>query len=448
MKKRIMILIITVFAILVGLFIYRNTLSSEINKLQLDNYFTALEKNNGFMGSVAVFKKGELLYSKTVGFSDFEKKMKADKHTKYRIGSTTKTFTAVLTLKAVEEGKLSLDDKLNIYFPNIVNAKDIKIIHLLNHRSGIYSITSEPDFLNWRTKPKTREEILAIIKSGKSQFLPNSKAYYSNSNYILLTYILEDIYKKSYNDILKDKITKPLQLRNTYLDDKINTQDKESKSYRFIADWEAELESDISIPLGAGGMVSNPIDLAKFIKALFKGEILNPKTVKKITTFQETVGLGLFETVINGKVAYEHPGTIDGFRANYIYIPENDIIYTLMTNGLNFKEKDIQKTVLDAVYGKPIEIPEFEPTYEVTSKNLDTYLGVYTTSEIQHFKITINKKGTILTAQGTMQELFSTMAIDKHKFRIGAIGVKIEFKPNENIMIWEQNGKTIIFRRE
>lgn len=450
MKKKIIILTITALILLAGLFTYRSTLSSGFNKFQLDNYFTALEDGNKFMGSIAVLQEGKLIYSKTMGFADYESKIETDENTKYRIGSTTKTFTAVLTLKAVEEGKLSLDDKLDKFFPNIKNAKTIKIEYLLNHRSGIYSLTSEPDFLNWRTETKTRGQILSIIESGESQFEPNSKAFYSNSNYILLTYILEDIYGKDFNSILKEKITIPLQLTNTYLDDDINTADKECKSYRFVSDWEVQPETNISIPLGAGGMVSNPVDLATFIKALFNGEILRPETLEKMKSFQETAGLGLFETEINGKIAYEHPGVIDGFRANYVYIPEDDLIYTFTANGLNFKDRDIQKAVLNAVYNKPIEIPEFGPTYPINSEDLDKYLGVYSSPELYDglMKITIDKKDNVLTAQGTMQELFSARATDKHQFRIGAIGAKFEFKPEENTMIWTQNGKTNIFKKE
>ncbi len=449
MKKGIIIITIIIVAMLVGFYIYRSTLSPDFNKFQLDNYFSTLEDGNKFMGSVAVMKEGEIVYSKTVGFSDYENKTKADENTKYRIGSTTKTFTAVLTLKAVEEGKLSLEDKLDKFYPRIKNAKDIKIEYLLNHRSGIYSVTSEPNFLDWRTEDKTRDEILTIIRNGESQFAPNSKAYYSNSNFILLTRILEKVYGKTFNEILKEKITEPLQLSNTYLDDTIDTSKKESKSYKYIADWSVEPETSISIPLGAGGMVSTTIDLVKFVKALFGGEILNQETLKKMKNIQDTVGLGIFEIDVNGKIAYEHPGTIDGFRANYIYIPEDDLIYTFATNGLNFKDRDIQKTVLDAMYNKPFKIPEFGPTYDVTSEELDQYLGLYSSPDVPKWlKITIGKNGNILTAQGTMQDLFPATAIDKHTFRIGAIGAKFEFKPEENKIIWEQNGKTSVWTKE
>ncbi|MBQ6101392.1 MAG: serine hydrolase, partial [Bacteroidales bacterium] len=79
------------------------------DKAKLDNYFGKLEENNKFMGSVAVAKKGEIIYTKSVGFVDVENNVKATEKSKYRIGSVSKSFTAVLVLKAVEEKKIDLD---------------------------------------------------------------------------------------------------------------------------------------------------------------------------------------------------------------------------------------------------------------------------------------------------------------------------------------------------
>ncbi|MBW7940900.1 MAG: beta-lactamase family protein, partial [Candidatus Kuenenia stuttgartiensis] len=99
--------------------------AQNFDKTKLDNYFNALEANNKFMGSVAVSKDGAIIYSKTVGFSDVENNIKANDISKYRIGSITKTFTAVLVLKAMEEKKIKLDEKLSKYYPTIKNADKI-----------------------------------------------------------------------------------------------------------------------------------------------------------------------------------------------------------------------------------------------------------------------------------------------------------------------------------
>ncbi|OXB00486.1 peptidase, partial [Flavobacterium oncorhynchi] len=161
---------------------------------KLDNYFNALEVNDKFMGSVAISQNGEIVYTKSIGFADVEKKIKATKNSKYRIGSISKSFTAVLILKATEEKKLDLTQTIYKWFPTIKNADKISIKQLLSHRSGIHNFTDDNEYLTWNTQPKTEKEMLEIIAKGGSDFEPDSKAEYSNSNFVLLTYIANSGY--------------------------------------------------------------------------------------------------------------------------------------------------------------------------------------------------------------------------------------------------------------
>ena len=108
---------------------------TNFDKSKLDNYFNALEQNNKFMGSVAVSKNGEVIYTKSVGFTDVENNVKSTDNSKYRIGSISKTFTAVLILKAVEEKKINLSQTINKWFPTLKNAKKCegKISNVLSY---------------------------------------------------------------------------------------------------------------------------------------------------------------------------------------------------------------------------------------------------------------------------------------------------------------------------
>ncbi len=212
------ILIVTAAIILLSQLAF----SQSIDKAKLDKFFDTLEANNKFMGSLAVIRDGELIYSKSTGFLDINSKSKPDSSSKYRIGSISKTFTAVLVLKAIEEKKIRLDQTLGEFYPKIKNADKITIEHLLYHRSGIHSFTDDDDFQNWNTKPKNESELVEIIAQGNSEFEPNSKFEYSNPNYILLSFILQKLYKKSYSEILKDKIAAPAELKNTFFGKKID----------------------------------------------------------------------------------------------------------------------------------------------------------------------------------------------------------------------------------
>lgn len=432
-------------AFIIGLF-SQAALAQEFDRARLDSYFDVLEANNKFMGSVALSKNGEIIYSRAIGFADVENIIKAGVDSKFRIGSISKTFTAVLVLKAVEEKKIDLEQTINKYFPTIKNSEKIKIGHLLYHRSGIHNFTNDREYLSWNTVAKTEKEMVEIITKGGSDFEPDSKADYSNSNFVLLTYILEKAYKKPYSDILTKYITKPLELKNTYLGAKINSAGNECLSYRFTGKWELMPETDISIPLGAGGIVSTPSDLVKFSDALFGGKLLKPESLDKIKTFIGNFGMGLAKFQFIDKTAYGHTGGIDGFTSVFSHFQDGNISYALTSNGTNFNNNLISLTVLSAIFNKPYEIPEFK-NINLTSEELDKYTGVYSSAQIP-LKITVTKSNLSLMAQATGQPAFPLEATGKDIFKFEQAGVVMEFNPTEKKMVLKQGGGQFLFVKD
>ena len=420
--------------------------SQNLDKTKLDNYFNAIEQNNKFMGSVAVSKNGEIIFTKSTGFADVENNVKATEKTKYRIGSISKSFTAVLTLKAVEEKKIDLNQTIDKWFPSITNAKEITVKHLLSHRSGIHNFTDDKDYLTWNTQPKTETKLIEIIQKGGSDFKPDSKAEYSNSNFVLLSYILEKIFAKSYSDLLQEFIVKPIGLTNTYVFGKINPNNNECKSYSFSGTWKLETETDFTIPLGAGAITSTPSDLTKFADALFGGKLLKTESLEIMKTVEDGYGIGLFQIPFYKNIGFGHTGGIDGFSSVYSHFADDKISYALISNGTNINNNDISIAVLSAVYDKPYEIPVFT-TYILTSEDLDKYLGVYASKQIP-LKITITKDRNTLIAQGTGQPAFTLEATDKDKFKFDQAGAKFEFNPTDKTMILFQGGGQIKFTKE
>lgn len=265
--------------------------SQNFDKTTLDDYFTALEKTHKFMGSVAISKNGSLIYTRSIGWANIGNHMQASAGSTYRIGSISKTFTSVLVFKAVEQNKVYLDQTIESFFPTFPTAKKITINHLLRHRSGIHNFTDDRDYLTWNTQPRTEEEMINMIARGGSDFEPGSRAAYSNSNYVLLTFILEKIFNKPYSQLLTEYITQPLGLKNTYFGSTSHPKKSEAKSYRYINQWEIEPETDLSIPQGAGSIISTPADIIQFGEALFAGKIISPENVARMQVIQEGYGI-------------------------------------------------------------------------------------------------------------------------------------------------------------
>jgi CubicO group peptidase (beta-lactamase class C family) len=431
-KKRLVLFLTASFLSLAGL-------AQQFDKAKLDAYFDTLASKNRFMGSVAVAQGGKLIYSKSVGFTDVEQGLKATENSKYRIGSITKTFTTVLTLMAVEENKLSLNQTIDKWFPSIGNADKITIEHMLYHRSGLHNHVDKLVNSNQHIYSITENEMIEIIIKNGNDFKPDMRTSYCNPGFILLTYILEKIYEKPFSKILEEKITTPIGLKNTYMGEKINTSNNESNSYTFLnKSWTLAPEFAVSQVIGAGAITSTPIDLVIFSHALFSGKLISENSLEKMKTIKDNFGMGLIQAPFDGKIGFGHSGGIDGFRSLFLYFPDSNISFAYTTNGINYKGNDIAIAVLSAAYNKPFDIPEFK-TYELTDKDLDKYLGIYSSEQLP-LKMTITKNNGELFAQATGQSAFPLEATEKNKFQYLEAGVILEFNPGKKTMVLKQGG--------
>lgn len=397
------------------------------------------------MGSVAVSKDGKLLYSRSTGYLDAISKTPANENSKYRIGSISKTFTATLALIAIEKNKLALTETIDKYFPGIQNANKITIEQLMYHRSGIHDFT-EDNFISWLGQSKSKSDMVEIMVRGGSDFEPDSKAQYSNSNFVLLSYILEDVFDEPYPHILKKYILDPLKLHNTYYGGPIDHKVNECGSFYYEAEWKNDTETDMSIPQGAGGIVSSPLDLIRFGNALFSGKLISHTSLEKMTTVKDQFGLGLFQVPFDEKRGFGHTGGIDGFRSLFFYFPEDKVSFALTSNGSNYNNNDIAIAVMSTVFNKPFAVPEFTE-YKISAEELNPFPGIYA-SDMIPLKITITKKDNTLIAQATGQESFPLEATGPTSFKFDPAGITLEFIPGDKMMVLKQGGGEYMFKME
>lgn len=434
------------FVFLIGILTSFQIQAQSFNKARLDSFFDLLEAKDRFMGSVAISKQGKVIYSRSLGWADVSKKQKVNENTLYRIGSISKTFTAVLVMKAVEAGKLQLDQKLRIFFPEQPNAEKITIEHLLRHQSGIANFTDDSGYLSWNTTPQSMDELSARIAAMGSVFEPGFKSEYSNSNYVLLTYILQKVMGSDFSTLLERYITQPLGLKNTRLGGKIDLSRNECKSYGFGDGWVEESETDMSIPLGAGAIISTPSDLVKFSDALMGGKLLKPESFKRMCTLDRGFGFGLFSIPFYEMNAFGHTGGIDGFRSVFSFFQEADVSFALFSNGARIDMNDVSIAVLSALFEKPFSLPAFSD-YAPQGADLQPLTGLYASSQMP-LKITVSLTGNALAAQATGQSAFPLEAIAPNRFQFLPAGIEMIFNPAEQSMILNQGGATFQFKKE
>lgn len=343
---------------------------------RIDAYLDALAKYELANGSLAISEKGQLRYQRAIGYAVIApgRNEAADTGTRYRIGSVSKLFTAALVMQMAEGGSITLDSKLAEFFPDLPNALDVTYRDLLAHRSGLADYTFAPDFETWRVQPHTQAEVLKRIEQSAPDFPPRQRYEYSSTNYLLLSYVLQKVYDKPYAELVRTRITDKLGLARTYYGQRMAASRHEALPYHWKpGGWVPETETDPDLHLGAGGMVSSPGDLVRFIDALFAGKIVSPTSLESLRGV-DGYALGLPPLDLAGRKAYGHSGRIDEYRAYVYHFPDSGISVSYAANASVLPPDELVDEVVALVFDRARRPPTFDPV-KLPAVKLDQYTG-------------------------------------------------------------------------
>jgi CubicO group peptidase (beta-lactamase class C family) len=436
-------------------FVISQSIFAQVNTPKLDCLCTILNDSNKIIGSLCVFKNGNTLYEKAWGLQDNMdgRTLTNDNYstiaTRYRIGSISKMFTACIIFQLIEEKKLSLTTPLAVYYPEIKNANKITIADLLTHHSGIYNFTKDSAFASYIYTTKTHAEIIDIIKKYPSDFEPGSKAEYSNSNFVLLGYIIEKITSRTYAYELQNRIVKPLNLKNTYYGIASRMEQHEAWSFGYDENkWTAVQQSDMSIPHGAGAITSTPKELAMFITGLFQGKLISEASLKQMTTLRNKNGYGIFQYPLYDKKVWGHNGRIEEFTSMLIYNPADSTCFAFCNNGNNdFSTNDLALGVAGIFYNFPYTIPTFK-TIPLDVKLLNSMVGKYA-SKTMPLKIELLNNNNQLFAQASGQSAFPMEYKGNGMFEFLAAGIVLEWDmKTQQSFTMKQGGGKYLYERE
>ncbi|MDZ7718359.1 MAG: serine hydrolase domain-containing protein [Balneolaceae bacterium] len=420
---------------------------------KLNTYLKTLEESNKFMGSVAILEDDDILFRNAYGMAS--EGQPADANTIYRIGSITKTYTSTMLMQLVEQGEISLSDPLRNYFPEIPNADSITIENLLHHRSGLVNVTNKEEYMDYYTEGSTRQEMIERMIEYGTNFEPGEKMEYSNSGYLLLGYIIEEVTGMDYADALRDMIAEPLGLEKTYYGMDISSYRGEAQSFSYSENgWEESPETDMSVPHGAGAIVSTPTEVGLFLNALFDGELVSMESLEKMKNLKDGYGLGISRIPFNDKFAWGHNGGIDGFQSTSGHFPEEDLTFVLFGNGVNYSLNDIAIGTLSILFNNDFEIPDFsnepEPV-ELSKSELQAYTGYYTSEDIP-LEIEVFMEEGVLKAKATGQGAFPLSAFEGGVMKFNPAGITMIFNGltdgNYESFELQQGGQTYQFTQK
>ena len=339
------------------------------NAAKIKQVLELAHKYRQFNGTALVAENGKVIYKGAFGMANMEWNIPNTPETKFRLGSITKQFTAVLTLQLVEQGKLKLDGKISDYLPDY--RKDIgdkvTIHHLLTHTSGIPSYTGQPGFFeNVSRNPYKVSDFVAKYASGNLEFDPGSKYAYNNSGYFLLGAIIERVTGKTYEQVLQENIFNPIGMKNTGYDHHNTLMEKRASGYaRNLDGYTNAPYLDMSIPYAAGSMYSTVEDLYLWDQALYTEKVLSAKSKELMyKPFLDDYAYGWVVTTLSYKPqgqpvqSIRHGGGINGFTTMIVRLVNQKNLIVILDNTGSPNLGRLTDTIANILYNQPYESPK------------------------------------------------------------------------------------------
>lgn len=279
-----------------------------------------------FNGAILVAQGSNIVLNESFGMADYDKNVANTTQTPFEIASITKQFIATAILMLQEKNLLSVEDLLSKYIPDYPDGDEIKIYNLLNHTSGIHDHMDLVESIESGNHTYTLEEIIELLENEPLDFETGTEFEYSNSNYILLGYIIEKVSRKNYKDYIEDNILEPLNLKNTgFLSNEAEMKDKAIGYYTIdnsSDEYETAIDTEASLIASAGEMYSTVEDLYRWEEALYAGKVINKQSLKEMFTPNlEGYGYGWFiDDSIKGDESIYHAGNLSGYTS---YVKRN-----------------------------------------------------------------------------------------------------------------------------
>ncbi|HET7162460.1 MAG TPA: serine hydrolase domain-containing protein [Rhodanobacteraceae bacterium] len=312
-------------------------LAAKIDKIAND----ALAKSGVPSASIAVVRDGKLVYAKAYGDARFDPKTPATPAMRYSIGSISKEFTAAAILMLQQQGKLSLDDKIAKFFPDLTDADHVTIRQILSHTSGYQDFWPQDYLMPMMKQPTTPAHIMDVWAKKPLDFAPGSQWQYSNTGYVIAGAIVQKVTGQIPFEFLQQHVFSRLGITDAYDTNLHALPATDARGYsRFaLGPLRPSQKEGVDWMFGAGELAMTASDLAKWDIAMIDQTLLQPASWHAMQTdvllndgLGSGYGLGVFVAKMDGHRMISHDGEVMGFTAgNYIF-PDDKVAVVVLTN--------------------------------------------------------------------------------------------------------------------
>lgn len=366
----------------------------------VDSVMAAWDGTHGPGAVVAYVDRGETAFAKAYGLANLEHRIVMTTGSVLDLGSVAKQFTGFALALLAEQGRLSLDDDIRTYLPDVPDfGTPITIRHLLTHTSGLREVYTTLSLVNWLPGDGLFQENAAtlVAQQEELQFAPGSQHLYNNTGFMLLADIVEAVTGEEFHDWMATTIFEPLGMTNTTI---MHTQGQvipgAATSYARGADGTYRQAYDNSTVQGAGGIYSTVEDLGRWMRNFAVPTVGSAATIDALTTRGVLTGgdtlsyaLGLNVGTSLGPTVWTHGGASAGYRSMLLYVPEHDRGFVVLMNtpSLGSPVEELMQVFL----GDLLTIPDEEPADEEAEREAypvadpRAYVGRYLSDELEAF---------------------------------------------------------------
>jgi CubicO group peptidase (beta-lactamase class C family) len=315
---------------------------SQETKDSIDKLATeTLNKTGVPSASIAVVKGGQVVYVKAYGDAHLDPRKHAAPEMRYSIGSISKQFTAAAMLLLQEQGRLSLDDKVAKFIPDLTRANEVSIRQLLSHTSGYQDYWPQDYVMPMMLEPVTAQKILDLWARKPLDFDPGTKWQYSNTNYVIAGVIIEKVSGKPLLQFLKEKVFTPLGMASVANIDEKQLGDTDPTGYMRYAlgPMRVAPKEGPGWLFAAGELAMTAEDLAKWNISIMDQKLLKPASYRELEREAQLnnglgtrYGLGVSLATEAGHRAVSHGGEVSGFVSESVVFPDERVSVVALTN--------------------------------------------------------------------------------------------------------------------
>ena len=427
---------------------------------QVDEVFSPWDNNNTPGAAVAIVKNGSIIYKKGYGLANLEYDIPISTSSIFHIASISKQFTVFSILLLEKQGKLSLEDDIRKYIPEVPYfGKTITLRHLASHTSGLRDQWSLLEMAGWRMDDViTKEHILKLVSKQKElNFNPGDEYSYCNTGFTLLAEVVSRISEMSFAEFTKANIFEPLKMSHTlFYDD--HEKIVKNRAYSYFVDNTGTKKSILNYAnVGATSLLTTVEDLSLWLTNFSNIKIGDSTIINKMNKLAvlnngETFGgaLGQFVGQYKGLNEIQHGGADAGYRSYLTRFPDENFSVIVLSNSAELNASSTAHKVVDIYLKDKLEkeaVKEGKSTktdFVVSADILSTYVGNF---ELPGFEIEITESNGQL--YGTPAGVAGALLIPSSttKFKVDGVEATVEFIPNggENIKSFKlsQNGQTM-----